>query len=415
MTTADPAPASAPAPSDAAAVLREAPLVRLLLRRDGDAVAAAGVLARALRAIDVPVQVAATSTRRRRRRRAEDGDPNATTLAIGPVEAADLGLGGDDRPAALGAAEIARELRDTGGDAAEIPVELALAGVHAAGAGPGTAAPELLEAARERGLRRRPGVALATGAVAADATREAAGELADGLAHATLFHAPFSGTPGAAADALADAGIDPDADPGSEPAAEWIENRRRAVASLVAVAATEGPAPERAGTTIERALRPHAIDGPAATIGGYADVLDVVAAADPGLAVAHAVGDVAFETLLAPWREASAATHAAVAAAEPARYDGAVAYDAGSGPPPLLARVARDSQCPEPVAVATGDDAIAIASTGPDASALASAVAGALDGSADGSTRRAVVRDPGGADPDAAIEPLRDAIEGDPA
>jgi len=395
MTTTGRATTSAPTPSDAAAALGAAPLARLLVRRDGDAVAAAGVLARALRAIDVPVQVAATATRAERTARAPAGDPDAATVAIGPAGGADLALGGDDRPLALAAVEVVREL-DERADAptADLAAGLALAGVHAAGAVPGEVAPELLETARERGLERRPGVALATD------------DLVDGLAHATLFHAPFSGDPDATADALADAGVETDALPATE-------EGRRDVASLVAVAATGGPAPERAATTIGRTVRPLAIDGCAPTVGGYADVLDAVTAVDPGLAVAHAVGDVDLDALLSAWRDASAATHAAIADAKPARYDGVVGYDAGSAPPDLLARVARDSCCPEPVALAAGADAVVVATREPGAPELAGAVADALGSEAYASARRAVVRDLADPELTAAIEAVRDATEAD--
>lgn len=440
MTTTSRAAQCSPGPSDAAAALRSAPLARLLVRRDGDAIAAAGVLARGLQAMDVPVQAAATDSRAAREQRVTDGDPDAVTVSIGAAADADVTLG-TDGPAAAAAAAIVRAL-----DVAPA-YELALAGVVAAGELPADATPELLEAAREAGIERRPGVGLATD------------DLADGLAGSTLFHAPFSGDPDAAAAALADAGVDVTSDPDTESSddvasapdgessddadesgdgdngsaegdaesdAASTEERRRTVASLVALAATDGPAPERAATTVVCALRPLAGDGPAPTVEGYADVLDVVAAVDPGLALAHALGDCELETARSTWRAASAAAHAAIDAADPARYDGVVVLDAGDADPAIVARMARDYLAPEPVTVAIGDDAVGVATTEPDAPGLVDAVAATTEGAADAAPRRGVVRDVGTAnetdeddepveiDETAVVDALREHAEGSP-
>lgn len=372
--------------SDAAASLRGAPLARLLVRRDGDAVAAAGVLARALRAVDVPVQASPTVSRPARERRATAGDPDAVTVAVGPADDADVTIDGA-APAVLTAVETVREL-----DVAPAP-ELALAGVVAAGEDPDDVVPDVLETARERGVERRPGVGLATD------------DLATGLAGSTLFHASFSGDPDGAAEALADAGIDPGAAPTTE--------QRRTLASLVALSATEGPAPERAATTVERALRPLAWDGAAPTIEGYADALDVAATVDPALALAHALGDGGFEPVRATWREYGPAVHAALADADPARYDGVAVFDASDAPAPLVARLARDARSPEPVAVALGDDAVGLAATTDDCHDLADAVAAAADGTPDGTGRRGVVHDAGDYEESAIVDAIRARREAD--
>lgn len=385
MPTTSRAAQASPSPSDAAASLLGAPLARLLVRRDGDAVAAAGVLGRALREVGVPVQASPTDTVAARERRAGDGDPDAVTVAVGPVADADVSLGGDE-PAAGRAAAIAREL-DVEPDRA-----LALAGIVAAGEVPADAAPAVLEAAD---ADRRPGVGLATD------------DLAAGLAGSTLFHAPFSGDEEAAAAALADAGVDPDAEPTAE--------RGRAVASLVAVTATDGPAPERAAETVERALRPLDAPGPVPTVEGYADLLDVVATVDPGLALAHALGECDVQPVRSQWRDAGAAAHDAVADAEPSRYDGVVVLDAADAAPALVARLARDCRAPEPVAVAVGDGEIGVATVGPDAGPIADAVASATGGDGDAASRRAVVRRVEDRDAGAIADAVRDArTEGSP-
>jgi hypothetical protein len=377
----------APAASDAAATLREAPLARLVVRRDGDAVAAAGVLARALRGIDVPVQVSPTATEAERSARVDAGDPDAATVPIGPVPGADLAFDGVDRSVSVAAAEIAREL---GVDPDPV---LALAGVVAAGELPADAAPGLLEDAEAAGLERRDGVGLATE------------DLVDGLAHSLSIHAAFSGDHAATADALGDLGLD-----GSdhERQRDLTGEQRRAVASLVAISATDGAAPEAATETVERALRPHHVEAPVPTIEGYADLLSTVAVVDPGLAAAHAVGDLEVDALRSAWRDASAATHAALREADPARYDGVAVYDAGDAPAELVAMLARDARSPEPVALAIGPDAIGIAARDdgsiPD---LVDALASEAGGDADLTARYGVVRDPTDRTETALVEAIR--------
>ncbi|WP_248516131.1 exonuclease [Salinarchaeum laminariae] len=364
---------TAPAASDAAASLREAPLVRLVIRRDGDAVAAAGVLARALRSIDVPIQVSPTATADRRTERVDAGDPDAVTVAIGPVPGAALTLDSAERPAAVAAVEIATEL------GVDPDPTLGLAGVVAAGELPADAAPALLERAESDGLERKDGVGLATD------------DLVDGLTHSTSMHAEFSGDMAATADVLAEVGLDAD---DRERASDLTDEQRRAVASLVAVTATEGPVPQITAEAVERVLRPHHVADPVPTLEGYADLLSATAVVSPGIAAAHAVGDVGIDAVRSAWREASTATHAALADADPTRYDGVAVYEAGDAPPEIVAALARDARSPEPVALAIGDDAIAVGTRDDDATAAIEAVAATAGGDVDVTARYAVVRDP---------------------
>jgi len=208
MSTTGRDQSSAPAASDVADALREAGFVRLVARADGDSLAATGVLARALDARGTPFQ--ATVVRPfSDATRATDAD---LTVAVGHADAtADVSVAGPN-PSSVTAFEAAGEL----GDAPD--PTLALAGTIAAGELSGTVA----EAAEDAGIERRLGVAVPVP------------DLADGLAHSTLVHAPFSGDADAAADAFAELDLPAD---GEVPEALDEDDHRR-VASLVALAVT---------------------------------------------------------------------------------------------------------------------------------------------------------------------------------
>ncbi|PSQ17912.1 exonuclease [Halobacteriales archaeon QS_8_69_26] len=337
--------------------LPSAGFVRVVTRADGDGVAAAGVLARALSTVDIPVQVTAARTDEGRARRADraadHAAPGDVTVVVGTPDASGADpavLAGDGRPDSVAAWELARSIAGNAspGDLPR-PSVLALAGAVAAGAVPGedgTDAP--LSAAREAGVERRPGVAIPTG----DATD---------LAHSTLVHAPFSGDPGAAGEALSGlfdpAGFD-HADP----------DVGRDLASLVALrVAGDDEAARSAGVAVERALRPYAVpDGPVATVGGLADVLDAAARESPGVAVALSRGYDAREAALSAWREHARAAHGAVRSATTARYDGVLVARVDSGPVDTTARLLSAYRSPEPVALVVGDGEAA-AALSPDA------------------------------------------------
>ena len=315
MSTADRPDASASVASDAAAACRDAGLVRLVGAADGDGLAAVGVLARALSAARIPFQASvarfpdpATGT---------DADVTVTVGAAG----GDVAL--DSTPASVPAFATARELAP---DAAA-PV-LALAGAVAAGAVPGEDDVGLLEAAREAGVERRPGLAVPVA------------DVADGLAHSTLVHLPLSGDVDATSAALADV-------TGEE---STPEARKRA-ASMVALRAVSG-APTRAAYAVERALRPYS-GGAFETVGGYADVLDAVARERPGTGVALALGHDAETAALSAWREHARAAHRAVREADTGRYDGALVVRT-DGPVGTVARLVRDYRSPEPVVLVLG-------------------------------------------------------------
>ncbi|KAA9398153.1 hypothetical protein Har1130_05175 [Haloarcula sp. CBA1130] len=350
-------PTPATSPGDLAGSLREAAFVRLVSDATGEALAATGLLARALD--DTPFQASVV-------RPFEDPDRTTETditIAIGCTQpTADVTL--TDRAAAT-AFETARELGTA--DRA-----LALAGTIAAGDVDGTVA----EAAEQAGLERRPGVAVPTA------------DLVDGLAHSTLFVAPFSGDADTVRAELAELGL------GSDPvqAGNLSTDDHRRLASLVALAVT-ADAPPRAADAVQRALRP-TVGGPFETVGGYADVLDAVAREQPGTAVALALGHEAVrEDALAAWRSHATRAHKAVSEATTGRYDGLFVARGDAMPTGTVARLFADYRAPEPVTlVVTDDQAAARATDGRDVAETMDAAASAVGGDAVGTGDRARAR-----------------------
>jgi hypothetical protein len=314
VSTADRQDASASVASVTTAC-RDAGLVRLLGTADGDGLAAVGVLARALSALGTPFQ--ASVTRFPEPATGTDADVTVTVGAAG----GDVSV--EATPASVPAFAAARELAPGAAD----PV-LALAGAVAAGAVPGDDGVGLLEAVREAGVERRPGLAVPVA------------DPADGLAHSTLVHLPCSGDVDAARAALADVAGE-----------ESTPEARRRAASMVALGAVVD-APTRAAHAVERALRPYS-GGPFETVGGYADVLDAVARERPGTGVALALGHDAGSAALSAWRDRASAAHRAIREADTGRYDGAFVVRT-DGPVGAVARLVRDYRSPEPVVLALG-------------------------------------------------------------
>lgn len=365
---------AAPAASEAAAELRGAGLVRLVAAPDGDALAAAGVLARTLAADGTAFHVSVA-------RRPPPGDRSTDadlTVTVGHP-GGDLAL--VDDPVSAAAYDVA----DAVGEA---DPTLALAGVVAAGADPGqfdapTAAAD---------LDRRRGLALPVA------------DPADGLAHSGLVHGPFSGDREAARTLLGDLGVDPDGG-GHDGAVLEDGPTAERVASAVAVE-TVRDAPRRAAHAVERVLRPRAVESDFGTLGGLADVLDTTARTAPGTGVALALGHDAHEAGLAAWREHGLAVHRAVADAETARHDGVTIARVGDAPLGTVARLVRDFRSLEPIAVAAGEDAVAVAAT-EDVQEPLRAAADALTAPVAGRATRGRVAD---VDPAAFVRAFREAI-----
>jgi hypothetical protein len=350
----------APAASDIAGRLREAEFVRLVTDATGDALAATGLLARALRAASLPFQATiarpwADPTR------ATDAD---LTVAIGTSRAtAELTISGASAPTSATAFDVAEAL------GADPDPMLAFAGVRAAATGGGDAVRQAAEAA---GVTRRPGVAVPTS------------DPAEGLAHSLRVHAGFSGDEDAAREALE--AIDFPADPD--------ESDYRRVASLVALEATGDEASERAAEAVEAVLRPY-VGGPFETIGGYADVIEAVARERPGTAVALALGSDVRTQALSAWRTHARRAHAGIRAATTGRYDGLfVVRDDGDLPVETAARLVGDFRSPEPVTLVMTDDRAAAVRTAAADVDLRRTMTEALDNpdAVCGTARRAVCR-----------------------
>jgi len=365
--TGQPANADPDAAATVASAVAAAPFVRIYGHADGDALAAVGLLAVALRTRQVPFQIhvstdpagaatpvsevdtndasasaeetneSASAEETNESASAEgaddsDGDDSLTLLVTtgrrDNAEAAVPPLG-DSRPASVAAAAISREL---GVDPDPL---LALAGVIAAGSMPGTdGSGNLLEEAQQRGLvDRRPGVALPTA------------DLADGLAHSTRITASFSGDQDATQALLAELDLPADLD----------DDAHRRLASLVAVeTVTAEAATPRAADSVEAALRPYQTpSGPFETLGGYADVLSALAHEMPGVAVGLALGAADSKTdALDTWREHAAAAQGALAEPLTGRYEGVFVVRVRTDRPsalPTVARLAHEFRSPEPV------------------------------------------------------------------
>ncbi|WP_277553124.1 exonuclease RecJ [Halobaculum limi] len=335
MSTAADANAGAD-PERVASALSAAEFVRVYARPTGDTLAAAGLLANALRERDTAFQVRST-----RDSAAPDG--HGTALALGWTPPNGTGLDTGDQPVSSVAAAVVAAL---GVDPDPL---VGLAGVVAAEAVPGDAGSgSLLEAAERRGIvERRPGVAVPTA------------DIATGLAHSTLVRAPFSGDPEAAQALVAE--LDLPADP--------ADDDYRRLASALALDVTTD-APMQSVGAVERALRPYETPtGPFATLGGYADVLCALAREQPGLGVSVALGADATEAAVTTWREHARRAHGLLDDPTTGRYDGVFVARVETDPAdtPALstaARLLRDYQSPEPAALVVSDDAAAAAGDG---------------------------------------------------
>ncbi len=299
-------------PDHAAARLADADFVRLVATADGDGLAAAGLLARGLDAVEVPYQASLAAV----------PEPPATdadcTVSVGH-STGDVTLRSE--PLAFEAVSILEELAPEA-----IDPELALAGAVWSGTEPSGRLLELAD------LDRRPGVAIPTD------------DPIEGLAYSTLVHASFSGDTGATEAALSELdGAD-----------------GRELASFLALSVLEG-APPRAAETVERALRPYVTDR-FETLGGLADVLDAVARVQPGTGLALALGHDVEAAARDAWRTHGERAHSMLRTAGTGRYDGIYVVRVDEAAPELLGTVARlafQYRSPEPIALAATDGAAA--------------------------------------------------------
>lgn len=338
--------------------LREAAFVRLVAADDGDSVAAAALLAGTLDEAGVPYQLSVTPVTDRFECQTEAD----LRVAIGRSVDATAETIGLDGPATETAHAVATEFGVN-------RLDLALAGAVAATGHPGS---DLSTAAAEAGIERRPGVGVPTA------------DLATGLAYSTLVVAPFSGDVDAAESAVHEAGIDHGSDATTD--------ERRKLASQVALAvAGDDAGTARGAERIERFLRP-LVGGPFETIPGYADVLETLAAEQPGLALAAALQRADRESVLDAWCGHAASAHGAVRTARYSRHDGfTVVRCDGTPPVDTVARLVLSYRTPEPLVLVVGDGVAAARSTGDTAVEVGSLVAQTLsefDGKAGGTPNR---------------------------
>ncbi|MFP8888973.1 exonuclease [Natrialbaceae archaeon A-CW2] len=354
--------------SHAASVLESADFVRIVTRTDGDGLAAAGLLARELSRREIPFQVSVGTTIADRTKRVQAGnaaDDGSVTVAIGAIESTEdaesgpasnaradtqrtISLERTDRPATL---ESANLLGDLGSEPGLI---LTLAGTIAAGIEPGAGETEwLLERALDGNvLERRPGVSVPTT------------DPVDGLAHSMACLAPWSGDVDATEKALESVPTALE-----HPAALSVDDHRD-IGSLVALDAVgHDEAVDAAGAAVGRFLRPYALsDGPFATLGGFAEVLEATAQIEPGTGVALAMGHGAREPALETWRACGKQVHDAIDTATTSRYGGLFALDCAghastARPLPVrsIARLVAAYRSPEPAVLAVGSKSAALA------------------------------------------------------
>ncbi len=377
-----PAPESRSSAAVTAEALSTASFLRVYARPTGDAVAAAGLLARAARALDTPFHVRTT---REQSVPDNSADDDSSTVTVGWRAPAGVTL--DSEPGGAVSLVAAEAVREAGGEPDPV---LALAGAVAGGVAldGGSGAPAdsgeetrgvgtLTEAARRHdAVSRRPGVSVPTT------------DLADGLAHTTLLRLPVSGDPAAAASLIRE--VAPAVGESVSVDASALDTEaHRDLASLVALDAT-GDAEPTAVAATERTLRPRVTAaGPFETIAGFADVLAATARTDPGVAVALALDpDAVAETALDRWRSHGAVVHRLLDAARTARYDGVFVVrvddteaatsvaDAETSVVtvasalPAVARLADAFRAPEPTTLAVSETAAVVVTDGTERSAV---------------------------------------------
>lgn len=313
-------------PQQAASSLEEASLVRIVTGDGAESVAAAGLLARVLDRRGTPFQVAPTSSKRQRQTRLEAGDPDATSVAIGPAPTATITI---ERTPIETVLTILNQM------GVEADPFLAMAGLYAGGRQPDPDE-QLYKQAEQRGLAQRAGVPGPTD------------DLVEALAHSLWLHGPFSGTPEAVRSHLTDLTLD----------GQLSAAKQRQLRSLVAIDATDSRWPEVTAEAIEDALYPAFIPGPFRTIEGYAELLIATARIRPGTAVTLALGGDVVHAATECWRDHATAVHEQLTAVEPRRYDGILVVDGTDMTTRTIATVVDRLWSPEPAVMAVGDSRV---------------------------------------------------------
>ena len=360
-----------------ATTLADTAFVRVICRSDGDAIAAAGLLARALRRENTPFQIRADQF--------GQADPTindqdddccialglshpAADININPVEqsvtrsvyavtealsasqhastSASASVSGSDTPG-----DVSREDVDIDADTTIPPTDtlLAVSGIVTTGVSLeaesviSTQAQEQTQTQSRKKDKDKSGFATAlletitkTDTISIDqhpGVGIPVGNIVDGLAHSTLIHASFSGDIDATQAMIAEIDIDADVNDdsdnqdGSTDAMSLIDlstEDQRTIASAVTIDVIKtSTAAIGTAISLERALHPqYLLDGPMTTIEGYADVLRAVSRERPGTAIALAISHDANDAALTAWREHAQAVHHILETAHTGRYDG---------------------------------------------------------------------------------------------
>ncbi|MDZ7729997.1 MAG: hypothetical protein U5K37_01795 [Natrialbaceae archaeon] len=149
-----------------------------------------------------------------------------------------------------------------------------------------------------------------------------------------------------------------------------------------------------AATAIRNCLHPYAIqEGPFATVGGYAEVLEALGQVDPGAGLALALEETSSEAALETWRSVGQAVHESIDTGELQIRDGLAVLETAAEPQRLIADLLLAYRSPEPTVLVVGDDEAAISSHAACHDALAAIAASedAYDTVADGTAGTATV------------------------
>lgn len=305
-------------PDGIAGRLRDAEFVHLVAHRNGDALAATGLLCRALDDRNVPYQVSFAETPQS----AEDRlTSDATVVSVG-LEGVGRALQFDG-PMAERAYQAATAL-----DADTDPM-LAIAGLVAAGETPSE---QLMGDARDAGAKRSPGIGIPTT------------DLETGLAYSGQIHADFSADESATESYLDDFDRPNDGD----------DEARRTIASAVAVDVTDTACADRSVAGVSNALAPLS-GGPFETTTGYADVLEALARETPGLGCRFVLGHADREIVLETWKQFTAGVHRALDESDLSTDGDLCVASVGGTDPWSVARLASWYRCEKSAVLVRGD------------------------------------------------------------
>lgn len=349
-----------------ATTLTDTAFVRVICRSNGDAIAAAGLLARALRRESTPFQIRADQFGHANPTVTDQDDGCCIALGLSHP-AADININPVERSVTRSVYAVTEALTtpthasesgvdttdDVSGEDVNITIPptdtlLALAGIITTGVSLETKSASNNQEQTQAQSQTTDGSGFATSLLETLTTTDTVSvdqqpgvgipisNVVDGLAHSTLMHASFSGDVDATHAMMAEIDLDVDIDAHSSEGDDQGEftdavslidlsdEDQRTIASAVTIDVIKASTPT-VGTAIslEQALHPQYLpDGPMTTIEGYADVLRAVSRERPGTAIAFAISHDASDAALSAWREHAQAVHHILQTAHTGRYDG---------------------------------------------------------------------------------------------